>query len=139
MHYLAFVQRDETGAYLATLPDFPGCSATAPSWLQLENAIRIAVRLHVRTRLEPVPPPTPIELFTEDSAPPNSCWMQVALFAHEVQPAPSTRRRPKGTQTATSTAMLEGRAPRMHRAPVPPPRHADHRIDTPSLHDVHTP
>ena len=92
MHYFAFVQRDENGAYSATLPDFPGCSASAPSWLQLENAIRVAVRVHMRTRCEPVPAPTPIELFSEDSAPPNSCWMQVTLFAHEVQPAPGAPR-----------------------------------------------
>ncbi len=87
MQYFAFVQRDGSGGYLATLPDFPGCTASAASWLQLEGAIRFAVRLHMRERLEPAPEPTPIELFTEDSAPANSCWMQVTLFAHEVQPA----------------------------------------------------
>lgn len=105
MHYLAFVQRDESGAYLATLPDFPGCAASAPSWLQLDDAIRIAVREHVATRTEPVPPPTPIELFTEDSAPPDSCWMQVALFSHEVRP---TRRRREAPRAG---AMLDARSP----------------------------
>ncbi|MFZ5655875.1 MAG: type II toxin-antitoxin system HicB family antitoxin [Pseudomonadota bacterium] len=104
MHYLAFVQRDESGGYFATLPDFPGCQASAPSWLQLEDAIRGAVRVHVSNRTEPVPPPTPIELLTEDSAPPDSCWMQVALFSHEVRPA---RRR---AREARASAMLESRA-----------------------------
>lgn len=93
MQYLAFVQRDAAGAYVATLPDFPGCSATAPSWLQLEAAIRAAVKVHVDAHLLPVPDPTPIESLTEDSAPPDSCWMKVALFNHEVRPTPRPRRR----------------------------------------------
>lgn len=85
MQYLAFVQRDEPEGFRATLPDFPGCEARAPSWLQIEDAIRLAVRLHAET-LETIPPPTPIELLNEDSAPPNSCWMLVTLFMHEVCP-----------------------------------------------------
>lgn len=113
MHYLAFVQRDETGAYLATLPDFPGCTATAPSWLQLENAIRNAVRAHMQARGGPVPPPTPIELFTEDSAPSNSCWMQVPLFMHEVQPpVRAAKRRTRGAVNAAAGVMLEERTAR---------------------------
>lgn len=93
MQYLAFVQRDAAGAYIATLPDFPGCSATAPSWLQLEAAIRAAVRAHVDAHLIAVPDPTPIEALDEDSAPPDSCWMKVALFSHEVRPTPCARSR----------------------------------------------
>jgi predicted RNase H-like HicB family nuclease len=85
MQYVAFVQRDEPIGYRATLPDFPGCSARATSWLQIEDAIRMAVRLHVET-IERIPSPTPIELLSEDSAPPNSCWMLVTLFVHEVCP-----------------------------------------------------
>ena len=101
MNYYAFVQRDENGDYFATLPDFPGCTARAPSWLQLEGAIRAAVRLDSETRRGPVPEPTPIEHFTEDSAPPNSCWMQVTLFMHELHPAPALRRsRPRASASA---------------------------------------
>ena len=119
MHYFAFVQRDENGAYSATLPDFPGCSASAPSWLQLENAIRVAVRTHMRTRREAVPPPTPIELFTEDSAPPNSCWMQVTLFAHEVQPAPDMRHQRMSDARRIREAAIGPRTPRAASAPAP--------------------
>lgn len=91
MQYLAFVQRGNGGGYVATLPDFPGCHASAASWLSLEPAIRDAVRVHVREQGTRVPPPTPIELFTEDSAPADACWMEVNLFQHEVTP-PRRRR-----------------------------------------------
>lgn len=111
MNYLAFVQRDAAGAYVATLPDFPGCSATAPSWLQLEAAIRAAVRAHVDAHLTAVPDPTPIEALDEDSAPPDSCWMKVALFSHEVRPTP--RARPRRARAAE-------KAPRMTTAAVVP-------------------
>ena len=111
MHYFAIVERDETGAYLATLPDLPGCTAHAASWLQLDGAIRHAVREHVAGRGEAAPPPTPIEHFSEDSAPPNSCWMQVALFAHELQPPPrEVRRRARPAPSATASTHADRRA-----------------------------
>lgn len=119
MHYFAFVQRDENGAYSATLPDFPDCSASAPSWLQLENAIRVAVRVHMRTRREPVPPPTPIEFFTEDSAPPDSCWMQVTLFAHEVQPVPDAPRPCTPDTLGIGKAAIDRQAIRAVSQPAP--------------------
>lgn len=105
MKYLAFVQRDPTGAYYATLPDFPGCSATATSWLRLEQAIRNAVRVHVDRYNIDMPPPTPIELLTEDSAPPNSCWMLAQLFVHEVRPTPRARGRVKGQRANAKRAL----------------------------------
>lgn len=111
MKYLAFVQRDTNGAYHATLPDFPGCSATAPSWLRLEQAIRNAVRIHVDRHQLDIPPPTPIELLTEESAPPNSCWMLAQLFVHEVRPSPRPQRRAKparGERKRTATAHAPG-------------------------------
>lgn len=107
MHYFAFVQRDESGDYLATLPDLPGCTARASSWLRLERAIREAVREHVEQCGQAAPPPTPIEQFSEDSAPPGSCWMQVRLFAHELQPAPrAARRRARAMPSASPLPRL---------------------------------
>lgn len=123
MQYLAFVQRDEPDGFRATLPDFPGCTARAPSWLQMEDAIRMAVRLHAET-LEHVPPPTPIEQLTEDSAPPNSCWMLVNLFMHEVTPpersdARAHARPARERKRAAPPAMPEARAeaPSAQQAP----------------------
>lgn len=119
MHYLAFVQRDASGTYLATLPDFPGCSATAPSWLQMEAAIRGAVRAHVDAHRLHVPPPTPIESLTEDSAPPDSCWMKVALFTHEVRPTPRLRSpRPRRVAHDVVHALPGSRT--THAAPATP-------------------
>jgi hypothetical protein len=62
----------------------------------------MAVRLHAET-IERIPPPTPIELLTEDSAPPNSCWMLVELFVHEVCPPENTAAR-EGMHAARATA-----------------------------------
>jgi predicted RNase H-like HicB family nuclease len=120
MKYLAFVQRDPTGAYYATLPDFPGCSATATSWLRIEQAIRNSVRVHVDRHQIDVPPPTPIELLTEDSAPPNSCWMLAELFVHEVRPSPGAtpRAMPRARPRRAARAKRSPAAP----APVEAPR-----------------
>lgn len=120
MKYLAFVQRDPTGAYYATLPDFPGCSATAPSWLRLEQAIRNAVRVHVDKHGIDMPPPTPIELLTEDSAPPNSCWMLAQLFVHEVRPSPRLRRREKRARSEGKRTQAAAADPRDSSAQASP-------------------
>lgn len=85
MEYVAFVQRDGSGTYRATLPDFPGCEALAMSWLQVEDAVREAVRLHI-AGLSDVPAPTPIDVLTEASLPPDACCMFVRLFMHEATP-----------------------------------------------------
>lgn len=122
MQYLAFVQRDAAGNYLATLPDFPGCTATAPSWLRLDKALRYAVQLYMQTQSDPAPAPTPIEEFSEDSAPPDSCWMHVNLFVHELQPT--------GTGTTRETTQAPVARPRARKrkraleAPLVPPRTA---------------
>jgi predicted RNase H-like HicB family nuclease len=85
LEYVAFVQRDGSGTYHATLPDFPGCEALAGSWLQVEDAIREAVRLHI-AGLSDVPAPTPIDVITEANLPHEACCMMVRLFTHEATP-----------------------------------------------------
>lgn len=85
MEYVAYVQRDESGLYRASLPDFPGCIALAGSWLQVEDAIRDAVRLHV-VQFPDMPEPTPIEALSEASTPRDACCMYVRLFVHEAMP-----------------------------------------------------
>ena len=117
MQYVAFIQRDEPTGFRATLPDLPGCEARAPSWMQIEDAIRLAVRLHVEG-LERIPSPTPIELFTEDAAPPNSCWMLVELFVHEVCPPENTAAREK-LQAARAAALPRARGLLGSRVPTP--------------------
>lgn len=122
MKYLAFVQRDPAGAYYATLPDFPGCSATAPSWLRLEQAIRNSVRVHVDRHQIDMPTPTPIELLTEDSAPPNSCWMLAELFVHEVRPSPGVMPRAKAkrpSRSKRSTATVPVHAAQRAQTSIP--------------------
>ncbi|GAB2523824.1 type II toxin-antitoxin system HicB family antitoxin [Lysobacter humi (ex Lee et al. 2017)] len=89
MEYVAYVQRDQSGLYRATLPDFPGCVALAGSWLQVEDAVRDAVRSHVQ--IADLPDPTPIDALSEASTPRDACCMYVRLFAHEAMPPPIVR------------------------------------------------
>ncbi|TZF90370.1 hypothetical protein [Cognatilysobacter lacus] len=60
--YFAFVRRDESRRYVATLPDFPGSRVEAERLSDLAEAVRVLMREHAAeggwpasTRLEKLP------------------------------------------------------------------------------------
>jgi predicted RNase H-like HicB family nuclease len=60
VNYTVIYERTPTG-YSAYLPDLPGCVAAAKTRAEAERLIQSALRAHVamlRSRGEPVPPPS---------------------------------------------------------------------------------
>ena len=57
--YTVFLERDEDGAVIATVPALQGCHTAGESEAEALDLIKDAIRLHIKARLalgEPIPP-----------------------------------------------------------------------------------
>jgi predicted RNase H-like HicB family nuclease len=50
--YAVHVERDEDGAYIATVPALPGCHTAGDSEVEALELIKDAIRLHIEARRE---------------------------------------------------------------------------------------
>lgn len=75
MGYFAFVRRDASRRYHATLPDFPGCRAEAARLADLAEAVRSAVLEHAGKL--GWPPPTRLEQLPRQDSDHDGYWLMV--------------------------------------------------------------
>lgn len=77
MGYFAFVRRDGSRRYHATVPDFPGCRAEADRLDGLADAVRAAVRSHAHSGNWPAP--TSLEKLPKQESDHDGYWLVVEV------------------------------------------------------------
>lgn len=77
MGYFAFVRRDGSRRYHATLPDFPGCRAESERLDGLADAVRSAVRAQAPAGRWPKP--TALEKLPRQESDHDGYWLMVEI------------------------------------------------------------
>ncbi|MHB1272567.1 MAG: type II toxin-antitoxin system HicB family antitoxin [Rhodanobacter sp.] len=89
MIYPAYIHKDPSSSYGATLPDFPGCFSAADDLQDLPRMIQEAVEVHFEGEDMDVPAPSAIEALNGNPDYTGGYWMLVYIDVARLTSSPA--------------------------------------------------